>query len=81
MSARTTITCEEALRVLADYLDGELSHSSHRSLEHHLEVCRSCYSRAEFESRLKSRLGSLAQVPPSAAFTDRIRAIMERFAV
>lgn len=79
MSHPETITCEEALLVLADYLDDELHETSRETIEHHLVVCRSCFSRAEFEARLKSRFGSLAQEPSTAAFTERIQTIMERF--
>ncbi|MGH7509538.1 MAG: anti-sigma factor family protein [Gemmatimonadales bacterium] len=81
MSESTPLRCEEALLVLADYLDGELHQSSHETLERHLEVCRSCFSRAEFERRLRSRLGSLAQEPLTPAFTERIRTIMDRFTI
>ncbi|MEW5918655.1 MAG: zf-HC2 domain-containing protein, partial [Gemmatimonadota bacterium] len=39
------INCEEALRHLADFLDGELHGTVHTSVQQHLETCRSCYSR------------------------------------
>lgn len=74
------LTCEEALRFLAAYLDGELAGASERELQSHLARCRSCYSRAEFERRMKQELAALgrADVPP--AFSERIRRLLSRFA-
>lgn len=72
---RRTIDCEEALRRLAEYLDQELEELPKAEVEQHLETCRSCYSRAEFERALKSRLGELRQEPVDPAFADRICAL------
>jgi anti-sigma factor RsiW len=76
------LSCEEALRFLAAYLDGELAGASPREIEDHLARCRSCYSRAEFERRMKQELAALAKgrtdVP--AAFSDRIRRLLGQFA-
>ncbi len=79
MSGSSPITCEEALRQLAAYLDRELAGEEHRALEHHLGVCRSCFSRAEFERRLKSEIAGLAsdEVPPSLEL--RVRALINSF--
>jgi putative zinc finger protein len=51
MSEVRTIDCEEALRRLFDYIDTELAGEPQREMEHHLERCRSCFSRLEFEKR------------------------------
>jgi predicted anti-sigma-YlaC factor YlaD len=79
MNIPTTIGCEEALRLLALYLDGELETVEHLGVEHHLGICRSCYSRAEFERRLKAEVAVLRQEPISAAFEQRIRELMGGF--
>ena len=75
MSDRAILDCADALRLIAQYLDRELGDVDRRELERHLAVCRSCYSRAEFERRLKGELTHLgvAEVPP--ALHQRIRAI------
>lgn len=72
---RRTIDCEEALRRLAEYLDRELEELPKAEVEQHLETCRSCYSRAEFERVLKSRLRELRQEPVDPVFADRIRSL------
>jgi predicted anti-sigma-YlaC factor YlaD len=80
MSAENPMTCEEALRLLAVFLDGELRGEPHHSVERHLEVCRSCYSRAEFERRLKAEIGRLRLEEVSSDFEARIRSILSSFA-
>ena len=73
------INCEEALRRLAEYLDAELLGESSREMEQHLERCRSCFSRVEFEKRLKSCTAELRReaVPPD--LDRRIRALVDTF--
>jgi predicted anti-sigma-YlaC factor YlaD len=80
MSETNTITCEEALRLLAELLDGELEGTHGREVEGHLARCRSCYSRAEFERRLKSQVGTLREQPVPLTFEQRIRALIGQFA-
>ncbi|MFW6084501.1 MAG: anti-sigma factor [Gemmatimonadota bacterium] len=76
-------SCEEALKVLAEYLDSELRDRAPEvadGLERHLEVCRSCYSRAEFEKRLKARIADGSTAAPDG-LRDRMRAMIREFAV
>jgi anti-sigma factor RsiW len=72
--------CEEALRLLAAYLDGELDVDEHESVEHHLKLCRSCWSRAEFERHLKAQLGDLRRAGVRPSFEQRIRELIAQFA-
>ena len=71
--------CEEVLRVLFDYLDDELEDGSRQRVESHLERCRSCFSRAEFEQRLKGHAAELASEPVPPALEDRIRSLIAGF--
>lgn len=79
MSDDRILTCEEALRFLAAYLDGELEEGADHDVETHLARCKSCYSRAEFERRLKERVGSLGRPDVPAEFAARIRGLLQRF--
>ncbi len=81
MSDQTTMNCEEAIRLLAEYLDGELHDDMGAAVEHHLTSCRGCFSRAEFEKRLRAQLGQLARRQVPAAFEERIRSLIGRFSV
>jgi anti-sigma factor (TIGR02949 family) len=79
MSERDNIGCEEALRRLAEFIDCELSDSEQDNVERHLRTCRSCYSRAEFESRLKQRLSALSGDDAPTKSRDRIRKLIQGF--
>jgi anti-sigma factor (TIGR02949 family) len=59
MKPAKTIGCSEALTHLLEYLDQELDGTKRREVKHHIELCRSCFSRAEFEQGLKDRLRKL----------------------
>ena len=79
MSNIQAIGCEEALRRLFDYLDHELDESRRAEMEQHLKVCRGCYSRVEFEKRLKHRLPPAGAEAPSSDFERRIRKLLGNF--
>lgn len=73
------IGCEEALRRLFDYLDRELDATHHAEMEQHLRTCRACFSRAEFERRLKRKLAESGTETPSSDFEQRIRKLLWNF--
>jgi hypothetical protein len=79
MSETKIISCEEALRLLVEHLDGELDGAHRDDVERHLSLCRGCFSRAEFEKGLKSHLATLRQQPVQSAFEERIRALIGQF--
>lgn len=71
--APRTIECEEAIRLVLDYLDNEMSEDDHDAMEQHLHTCRSCFSRVEFEKRLKGKLHKVDSIGAPDALKDRIR--------
>ncbi len=79
MNNSETINCEEALRLLAVYLDGELHGAEHTSVEQHLKTCRSCYSRGEFERRLKAELSHVGGDDVRPVFEQHIRQLITQF--
>jgi len=80
MSDPRPLTCEEALRLLAAYLDEELHGGSREGVEHHLKTCRGCYSRAEFERRLKGEIKRIGREAIPPAFEQRVRRLLRSFA-
>ena len=74
-------SCQEALEVLASFLDGELEDGTGAQVEKHLATCKSCYSRAEFERRLKARMTHSARDEVGAELRQRVRHLIDRFAV
>jgi anti-sigma factor (TIGR02949 family) len=79
MSDLKPINCDEALRLLAAFLDHELRFDEGEGIEYHLQTCRSCFSRAEFERRLKGEITRLAreEIPPG--FEERVRRLLGSF--
>ena len=80
MSDSTPMDCEEALRLLAAFLDDELHADARGSVDRHLARCRSCFSRAEFERRLKDEIGQLRREEVTAHYEARIRRLLAAFA-
>ena len=76
MSDRPIMNCEEALRRLADYLNRELEPQEHDAVEQHVDLCRSCFSRAEFERLLKERLTDLGREEAPPHVQSRIRKLL-----
>ena len=54
-------TCEEAAQKLYEYLDGELSPADDSKIKLHLELCRNCCRRFEFEEIVRSIVRSRAR--------------------
>lgn len=64
---KTLIDCEQALAQIFDFIDHELAPHEREVMQAHLHTCKSCFSRAEFERRLKQKLGGLReQASPEA---------------
>ena len=71
-----SIRCEEALRLLALFLDHELGDPDAVAVEQHLATCRGCFSRAEFERRLRTELADLRSVDLPPTLDRRIRELI-----
>jgi anti-sigma factor (TIGR02949 family) len=76
MTDHPVIDCEAALQRLADYLNRELEPADRDAFEQHVSLCRACFSRAEFERRLKERLKDLAREEAPAHLQSRIRKLL-----
>ena len=76
MSQSRPVDCEQVVRVLFAYLDGEMGDEQAREVDRHLALCRTCFSRAEFERRLRSHLAELGHEDVTPEFARRIRALL-----
>jgi anti-sigma factor (TIGR02949 family) len=76
MNASAVLRCEDALRLLAEFLDHELADDDRAAVERHLGTCRSCYSRAEFERRLRAQLNELSASDIPDSLDRRIRSLI-----
>lgn len=75
MTEPRVIDCEQVVRILLAYLDAEVDDEQRAQVDRHLARCRSCFSRAEFEKRLRAHLGELGPGAVSAQLEERIRSI------
>ncbi|MDN3521708.1 anti-sigma factor family protein [Halomonas ramblicola] len=73
------LSCEEVIARLFDYLDRELDDRQAAEIEHHLSRCRDCFSRSEFEKRLRARLADSAGQPAPPRLQRRIRRLLDGF--
>lgn len=79
MNDPETINCEQALRHLFEYLDRELDTDRQAQLQRHMESCRSCYSRLEFEQTLKAHLRGTASGRAPDSLRDRVGRLLKEF--
>jgi anti-sigma factor (TIGR02949 family) len=73
------LSCEEVIERLLEYLDRELDAAAQLEVERHLETCRGCFSRAEFERRLRARVAETGDVKAPESLRRRIRALVARY--
>ena len=74
------IGCLDAIEAFYAYLDGELDDpASIADFEHHLEHCRSCFSRVELEKALNERIRKTAKRESPDALRERVGKLMEKF--
>ncbi|MDI5934540.1 MULTISPECIES: anti-sigma factor family protein [Halomonas] len=72
-------SCEEVIERLFDYLDRELDHRQADDIERHLSRCRDCFTRAEFEKRLRARVEAAGTVKAPTRLRHRIRDLLDQF--
>ena len=72
--------CLEAFDHLYAYLNGELKdQKSVDMIEHHLDHCRSCYSRAQMERELNDRLKKSGKDETPSSMKDRMKKLINDF--
>jgi anti-sigma factor (TIGR02949 family) len=73
------ITCEDVLAHLIEFLNGEVDAHKQAEIDHHLESCRGCYSRADFERVLKKRIKKAHNDVVPDSLKNRIDALLKEF--
>ncbi len=77
--SKRDLSCEEVIERLFDYLDRELDHRQAADMERHLSRCRDCFTRAEFEKRLRARVAASGTVKAPPRLYRRIVNLLDRF--
>lgn len=75
------IDCDEVMRQLFDFLDGEVDEMADKEIHHHLEECRSCFSRVEFEQMLLARIRRSGDEGLPDSLQERVTELMKSFSV
>lgn len=75
----TRISCEEVIAHLFAYLDDEIDPEKRAYIESHLEECRACFSRAEFEKALRAKVKQLGDKEAPAKLRQRVRGVLDQF--
>ena len=73
------ITCEEVIEQLFDFLDRELDSETSERIDAHLQRCRDCFSRAEFEKRLRARVHDAAETQAPETLHRRLKKLIDSF--
>jgi anti-sigma factor (TIGR02949 family) len=73
------LECEEAIKMILEYLDKELPDHDHEAMDAHLEKCRSCYSRMEFEKILKTKVSSLPVLKAPDSLRNKIKKVTGKY--
>ncbi len=73
------LSCEQVLEHLLAYLDHALDAPTSAEIERHLQACRGCFSRAEFERRLRERVAETGTASAPETLRARIKALTDRF--
>lgn len=71
------IDCDEVMRQLFDFLDGEVDIAAQDEIHQHIEDCRSCFSRVEFERQLKSRVRGASKDTAPGSLQRRVADLMK----
>ena len=72
------ISCEEALAVLYEYMDGELEGVTHERVKAHFDVCARCYPKLALEKSflaVVARAGRGEKAPPE--LRDKVLSLIE----
>ncbi|MBX2880903.1 MAG: zf-HC2 domain-containing protein [Granulosicoccus sp.] len=73
------ISCADVLSKLYAFLDGEIDDLTEADIEHHLHHCRECFSRVEFEKKLKERVRETGTIETPPEVKSRLQDIMSKF--
>lgn len=73
------LSCEDVIDKLLEYLDREIDAETERDIARHIETCRACFTRAEFERKLRERVTETGEREAPDSLRRRIRSIVARY--
>lgn len=73
------ISCAEALERVYAFIDDSLRKTPQEELQRHLDECRHCFDRVEFEKLVKSRLQKLRSDESPETLRKRAEELLQGF--
>lgn len=73
------LNCEQVLQSVFTFLDREMQKDGLTEIEKHLELCRECYSRVEFEKLLRDHMKQKTDHECPETVKKRIEDVMKNF--
>lgn len=73
------LSCEDVIDKLLEYLDHELDAEAEADIARHIETCRACFTRAEFERKLRQRITETGERKAPDSLRRRIRSLVSRY--
>lgn len=73
------LTCEKVLESFWEYFDGEMGKDALSDIKKHLDLCRPCFTRVEFEQRLRDHLRDRTRHACPEKVKKRIQDIIELY--
>jgi mycothiol system anti-sigma-R factor len=70
--------CNETLREIYEYLDGELTNDEKAKLRHHLEECQPCFEAFDFEAELREVIRKRCTESVPDSLRDKVRQALEQ---
>ena len=74
----TTVSCDDAVRQLYRYLDGELTEERRAAIAAHLDGCAPCIGAAQFEAELRAVIADRCHETVPESLRDRVAASLEQ---
>lgn len=76
---RDNLSCEEVIEQLFDFLDEELDAERIAEIDRHLARCRDCFTRTQFERRLREKVSEAGKEKAPDRLHGRIKGLLNRF--
>lgn len=73
------ISCEQVVQGICEFLDREMTPENLASFQKHLDLCRSCFSRAEFEQLLRVSMKTKTDCKCPDKLKAKIQSIIELY--
>jgi anti-sigma factor (TIGR02949 family) len=73
------LDCQAVIDRLFDYIDGELTEENKLALKNHLDLCKQCFDRIQFEFILREKMKNKTHVCCPEKLRRRIQILIEQF--